>query len=197
MRPPTYAPGTKSPSTPSEYTDAQYRALDGLKETGIPLLRGAARAEFVNKVLMPDGTISDDLAPVRAAAAEAEQEGPAKLRAFGDAHHDEILAGTLSPELRVQLAELQREASHARVDELEDHLAQQRFLLVVDADNVVRIWFQCAVEHNPDVHHADGRSLAHASGARFPNEIHQALQDAAPKIMAVDSPAAPATPQET
>jgi len=171
MRPPRYLPGTKSPGTPSEYTDAQYRALDALKQTSPELLRGAAGAEFVNKVLLADGTISSDLAPVRAAAAAADQEGPEKLKAFGAEHHDAIVAGTLAPDLRAQLVELQREASHARVDELEDHLAQERFLLVVDADQIVRIWFQCAVDHNPDVHLADGTSLAESTGASFPNAL--------------------------
>ena len=119
MPPVRFAPGTKSPATPSDYTDAQWAALTGVKQTTPKLKYGAARPEFVNRVMLPDGSISDDLAPVRAAAAT----------------QDVRESGNLS--------------------ELESHIAQGRFLFIVDADLVPRIYFQCAVPGNPDVELAD------------------------------------------
>ena len=110
-----YEPGTKSPKTPGLFTDQQWAALGALKETATKLRYGAARAEFVNKVLLADGTVSDNLDPVRVAAAMQRPDEPGNLA------------------------------------ELQDALAQRRFLLVVDADMVPRTYFQCFVPNNPDV----------------------------------------------
>src|SRR5689334_22873920 len=82
MRPARFLPGTKSPSTPSDYTDAQYKALDKLKQTTPALLYGAARPEFANKVLLADGSVSDDLNAVRQACAAAEADNREQLRQF-------------------------------------------------------------------------------------------------------------------
>jgi len=160
--------GTKSPETPSIYTDAQWRALPNLFVKDRELLYNAARAEFVNKVLLPDGTVSEDLAPLRAATSQADQDDLARLTKFTSARQEDILRGKLTTAEQLELRDLQYWANHSQAEELESHLAQQRFLLVVDANNVVHIWFQCAVDHNPDVHTPDGVSLAAATGASFP-----------------------------
>lgn len=112
-------PGEKAILAPGDFTDAQYEALEGLKQRTPALKRGAARAEFANKVLLADGTVSDDLTAVRQAAT---RQGP-------------------------------RDAGNSV--ELEAHIAQGRFLVVVDVDLVARIYFQCATPGNPDVELAD------------------------------------------
>jgi hypothetical protein len=115
MPPVRYAPGTKSQRSPSEYTDAQYAALEGVKQTVPRLKLGAARPEFANKVMLADGSISEDLEAVRVAAAKQDP----------------------------------REAGN--IQELDAHIAQNRFLFIVDVDLVPRIYFQCATPGNPDV----------------------------------------------
>lgn len=158
MGKPVFAPGTKNPDprvTPSEYTDKQYKALNGLKQLDPPLKYGMARAEFVNKILLPDGTISDDLAGMRAAVAKSDAEDTALFREFQSKHTQAILDDTLSPELRAQYVDLKYWGVHDFVKEVEEHLAQNRFLFVVDAAMTPRIYFQCAVPGNPDMQLAE------------------------------------------
>ena len=79
MPPARFAPGTKSPSTPSDYTDAQWAAIEKLKHTAPKLKLGAAKKRYVNHVLLADGKISKDLAPVRKAAATVAPNEPGNL----------------------------------------------------------------------------------------------------------------------
>lgn len=151
MPPVRFAPGTKSPATPSDYTDAQYKALDAVKQTTPRLKFGAARPEFMNHVMLPDGSISADLAPVRIAATAGALADRASYRAFIDQHRDAILDESLEPSLKEQFIRLRSASKHDLVEELEAHIAEQRFLFIVDADLVPRIYFQCAVPGNPDV----------------------------------------------
>jgi hypothetical protein len=118
-----YAPGGATPAQPGErgnlapgdFTDAQYEALEGLKQTNPPLKFGAARPEFVNQFLLADGTLSTDRDAVSKAAA----------------NQSPVETGNLW--------------------ELNAHLAENRFLIVVDCDLVPRCYFQCATPGNPDV----------------------------------------------
>jgi hypothetical protein len=148
MPPVNYGSFTKSATTPSEYTDAQYAALDALKEPGLKY--GMARAEFANKVLLPDGTISDDLDAVRSATKAADEMDTANWRAFRTQHADEILDGTLRPELRAQLQDLRYHGVKELARELDEHIAANKFLIVVDADSVARIYFPVVDESHPD-----------------------------------------------
>jgi hypothetical protein len=135
----------------SEYTDAQWRALPRVKHTSPPLKRGAARNEFVNQVMLPDGTIGDHLEMVRQATREHDEEDIKRLDAFIAEHHDGVLRGNLSREDQFTLRDLQYWANHSQSDELEDHITQNRFLFIVDANAVVRIYFQCVTADNPDI----------------------------------------------
>lgn len=143
MRPAVIVPGTKSPETPSDYTDAQWAAVQELLHTKPKLRFNAARKEYVNSVLLANGKISKDLAAVRDAAVKADADDKAAYHAFVKALEPEIALDDLSPELRKQYVNLKSEARHSITDELEDAIAQQRFLLVVDAARVPRIYFQC------------------------------------------------------
>lgn len=151
MPPVRFAPNTKSPSTPSDYTDAQYAALEGVKQTTPKLRFGAARPEFMNHAMLADGSITADLAPIRAAAAAATIADRAAYRAFVDAHRDAIVDESLEASLKQQFIVLRSASKHDLAEELEAHIAEQRFLFIVDADLVPRIYFQCAVAGNPDV----------------------------------------------
>lgn len=115
MAPVRFLPGTKSPASPSDYTDAQYRALEAVKQTTPPLKFGAARPEFVNHAMLADGSIVSDLTPIAAAAATQRANEPGNL------------------------------------DELNAHIAEGRFLFIVDCDLIPRIYFQCHTGNNPDV----------------------------------------------
>lgn len=134
MPPARFLPGTKSPGTPSDYSDAQWKAIEALKHSDPPLRLGAAKQRYVNHVLRADGSISADLDPVRAAAAT------------------------------IPLTE------SGNLTELEAHLAQERFLIIVDADQVPRIYFQCFTglangkPKNPDLELARRRSSAKKGG---------------------------------
>jgi hypothetical protein len=151
MPPVNYGTQTKSATTPSEYSDAQYAALEGVKQRTPALKFGAARPEFANKIMLVDGTISDNLDAVRAALPAAEQKDRAAFAAFKQQHADAVLNDTIAPELMAQFVTLRDLARHSRIDEFEDHVGQARFLFIVDADLVPRIYFQSAVPGNPDV----------------------------------------------
>jgi hypothetical protein len=155
MPPVKYAPGTKSASTPSEYTDAQWNALEALKQTEPKLKFGAARPEFMNKIMLIDGTLNDDHDAVKAACAAADAADIVRLNEFLSANGDAVLHDTLDAAQRRELVNLRHHAKHNLVEEFEDHVNQQRFLFIVDADLVPRIYFQCAVPENPDVELAD------------------------------------------
>lgn len=150
-----YGSEKKSPTTPSEYTDKQYKALDKLKQLDPPLKLGAARAEFANKILLVDGTLSSDLDAMRAAVAAEQAEDRTTLRAFQTEHTQAILDDTLAPELKPRYTDLRTWGNHDWLAEVDDSIAQGRFLFVVDARMTPRIYFQCAVPGNPDVELAD------------------------------------------
>lgn len=143
MIPARFAPGTKSKSTPSDYTDKQYAALEGLKCKDPELRFGAARQEFVNHVLLADGTISDDLKAVGAACVAAQTAYKAALQEFIQKHQEDILQDTLTDEGKMVHARLKSAARHALLDEFEAAVQQNRFLFIVDIDLVPRIYFQC------------------------------------------------------
>lgn len=79
MPPARFAPGTKSPSTPSDYTDAQWAALEKVKHTSPKLKLGAAKKQFINQVMLADGRVVKDLAVVRKAAATVPATEPGNL----------------------------------------------------------------------------------------------------------------------
>jgi hypothetical protein len=148
MPPVNYGSHKKSATTPSAYTDAQYAALDGLKQPGLKY--GMARTEFANKVLLADGTISDDLDAVRTATAAADDADTAAWRAFRTEHADAILDGTLDPSLRDQLQDLRYHGVRPLAKELDEHIAANKYLIVVDAGQVVQIYFPVVDETHPD-----------------------------------------------
>jgi hypothetical protein len=63
---------------------------------------------------------------------------------------DEILDGTLRPELRAQLQDLRYHGVKELARELDEHIAANKFLIVVDADSVARIYFPVVDESHPD-----------------------------------------------
>jgi hypothetical protein len=115
----------------ASYTAEQHAALEALK---VPdLFPGMAREEFVNAALAPDGTVIPD--------AEGQLIAAAKERAA------EILSGDLSDP-----SVLEDATRAARlVQEVVDHVAERRFLFVVDVHMTPVVYFQCAVAHNPDL----------------------------------------------
>lgn len=155
MPPARFLPGAKSLGTPSDYTDAQWKALEGVKQKTPKLRFGAARPEFMNQVMLADGSISTDLEAVRAAAAAADVGDKSALEQFLAANKDAIVADTLPVKEKELLVRLRSAAAHNLVDELEAMIAEERFLFIVDVDLVPRIYFQCAVPGNPDVELAD------------------------------------------
>jgi hypothetical protein len=146
--------------SPSHYTDAQYKALEDVKQRTPRLKLGAARPEFANKVMLADGSISDDLDAVRAATQAGDAADVERLRAFNKQHATAVLEGKLSRQLEAERKELLRWANHSQVDELEAMVAEKRFLFIVDVDLIPRIYFQCAVPGNPDVELAEEETPA-------------------------------------
>ena len=114
------------------YTAEQEATLASMKLDGLPEGRHAARAEFVNRVLRPDGSIGD-LAEMRAAAQEEVTT---------------ILSSGATDSASLQKA---MDASR-KLEEIDAMAAQNRFLFVVDENHLPVIYFQCAVPGNPDVY---------------------------------------------
>jgi hypothetical protein len=123
--------GTPVTGPYSSYTAEQLVALERMKDRAYAL--GIARAEFVNKVLFPNGDVSDDIVGVVDAVRAA-------------------LVGILNTGDLTDPAQLDRAAVAARrTKEVAEHIAQGRFLFVVDVDRLPVVYFQCVVEHNPDL----------------------------------------------
>lgn len=121
--------GTESEG-PLLYTKEQLETLETLKHEGLRL--GAARAEYVNHVLAPDGSVSSETGSMQASVREIM----ADLLA-GDTSDPELLAAATSLAIKGK--------------EIEAHIAENRFLFVVSENCIPLIYFQCAVPGNPDV----------------------------------------------
>lgn len=122
--------GTPVTGPYSSYTAEQLAALETMKDRAYTL--GIARAELANTVLHPDGTTSDDVTTVINAAREA-------------------LAALLAVEPKTAATLRDATVAAARIEEIVDHVAQHRFLFVVDAQGLPVVYFQCAVDENPDL----------------------------------------------
>lgn len=121
--------GTESEG-PLLYTKEQLETLETLKHEGLRL--GAARAEFVNHILAPDGSVSSETGLMQASVRELLAEILA-----GDTSDPELLAAATSLAIKGK--------------EIDAHIAESRFLFVVDDLCIPQIYFQCAVPGNPDV----------------------------------------------
>lgn len=108
------------------YTKEQKAALETMKQDGLEL--GAARKEFVNKILLPDGKVGKNIAALRAAGAAALAEAVS--------NKDFKAAAIIQEKLR----------------ELDEHIEQKRFLFIAGDDGMPLIYFQCAVAGNTDVY---------------------------------------------
>jgi hypothetical protein len=124
------------PEARQTYTDQQRAALETLKAYR-PDDFGAARPEFINHVLDPQGNVNSDVGAVVAKA---------------DAEVGRILS--IEPKTPDVLREATRAAERAA--ELRDHIEQNRFLFVLGDDGLPLIYFQCAVAHNRDVYPLTG-----------------------------------------
>lgn len=129
----TIKPGTTRPEQKSDglaYTVEQLATLDKLKVDG--LADGVVRAEFANHMLAPDGSIIDNLQDMIDNAAERLSS---------------ILATSPSDP-----AKLDEAADAARkLREITTHIADGRFLFIVDESLLPLIYFQCQTKNNPDV----------------------------------------------
>lgn len=155
MPPVKYAPGAKSPGTPSEYTDAQWKALRATFQTEPRLRYNAARAEFMNHAMLASGEIrplsGNFLSEVLSAVEKGEAADRTRLVDFLHSHQQQILNDSLDAPQRQELVLMRTWARHELVEEVAEHLRQQRFLFILDDDLIPRIYFQCAVPENPDV----------------------------------------------
>jgi hypothetical protein len=111
------------------YTIEQLTALEDMKDHSF--LYGIAKSKYVNKALLPDGTLLDDASALTGNITTALENAmkqaptPANLQAA------------------LNLA--------TKSDEINEHIAQERFLFIVNEDASRIIYFQCAVDHNPDL----------------------------------------------
>lgn len=111
------------------YTKEQLAAIEEMKQEG--LQDGAARAEFANHTLAADGTVSSDTDTMLSAVRNSVAS---------------ILSSGTDPENMEKAT-----AASRKVREVEQHLEQERFLFVLDAEGIPQIYFQCATPGNPDV----------------------------------------------
>lgn len=137
--------------TPSEYTDLQYKALDKITKTDRPLRLRAARPEYMNHILLPDGTISADVQAMLTAVEKQQKIDRDAFVSFQKENTQAILDDALSPDLRQTYIELKQWGNHDWLTEVTSAIQESRFLFVVDANMTPRIYFQCDVPNNPDV----------------------------------------------
>jgi hypothetical protein len=122
-------PITDALSGYTHYTAEQLEALEAMKDRAYTF--GIAKAEYVNKVLRPDGTVSDDVGAMQLAASGAR---------------DALLKGdTSDPAILRAAADVA-----ARAKEIDDHIGQRRFLFIVGPDGLPVIYFQCATPDNKE-----------------------------------------------
>jgi hypothetical protein len=153
------------------YTVEQLKAVEEAKERSYTL--GVARAEFVNKALLPDGSLIN-----------ADEIGTSVSEDLANLMKEPPTAETLQSALA--LARLS--------EEVIDHIGQERFLFVVNDDLTRIIYFQCDVPHNPDLpalietdEHREAQQQQIANVARVLDESHQAAQIAAAKAKAQEN----------
>jgi len=140
-KPSRLARGKKEhPSRPTQvwmgsYTDEQLATLETLHDQKYAL--GIADAKYVNHVLTPDGKLSTDLDTVRKHIKEEVTLTSA-----------ELLSATRETRKAARAA-----ANKAQdlQDEFEDHVEQKRFLFIVDEQGLPIVYYQTAVEGNPDL----------------------------------------------
>jgi hypothetical protein len=134
-------PVTNNPKR-AHLTQEQWDAFEKALDPNAPVR--AAKAEFVNHFLLPDGTIERNEEYHASMIAKAERDKDDAIRAAHAA-----LDGN-DPAEALRAAEAAAHAT-ARRGEVEDHLAQSRFLFAVDEEGMPVVYFQCAVSGNPDV----------------------------------------------
>lgn len=157
-----HAAGTPVTGEYSNFTAEQLRTLEEIKDRSYAL--GIAPAKYANHVLLPDGKIVKETSALASAAKAA---------------HKEALSGDLAdPAVLIRAS-----VAAAKVQEITDALAQERFLFVVNADGLPVVYFQCATSDNPDLPRKatakDKESLAQVD-VRMRELIDKHLPSAAP-----------------
>jgi len=159
-----FEPEAPDPASPSAYTAKQYAALPALRDPRTVEGNYAARAEFANKVMAPDGTIVDNVELVRAAtvadaadravrAAEASRTlADAKAAAAADPANPALASAQVRARDAARRAEIVADQAAGEARNFQGHLDEGRFLFIVDEFARPQIYFQCAVPGNPDVH---------------------------------------------
>lgn len=113
--------GTPVEGAYDSYTAEQLAALEEIKDR--KYASGVAKASYVNQVLHADGTFSKDVAALEKAA---------------KADVTKLASGDLTDPDHLRTMEL----AARRYQEIAGHIAQNRFLFVVNGDKIV--YFQCA-----------------------------------------------------
>jgi hypothetical protein len=122
-------PGTPHPK--GEKTHEQVARYETMADDRFKQFR-AARPEFVNHVIHPDGTVSTDTAPMIAAAERAIAEA---------------LTGDPTNPATYERAT----AASRKVQEIVSHIAARRFVFLVDANYLPTTYLQAATPENVDL----------------------------------------------
>jgi hypothetical protein len=128
--PPTLPLAAGQPHPKGEKTHEQVARFQEMRDPAFDV--GVARAEFVNHVIFPDGTVSTETAPMVKAAEAAVAE-----HLSGDA---------------TDPATFERAATATRkVQEVVSHLAARRFVFLVDRNYLPTTYLQAATPENVDL----------------------------------------------
>jgi hypothetical protein len=117
----TQPQGTPIEGAYDSYTAEQLAALEEIKDRKYAL--GIAKASYVNNVLHADGSFSKDVTTLEKSA---------------KAEVTKLASGDLTDPDHLRKMEL----AARRLQEITSHIAQERFLFVVNGDKIV--YFQCA-----------------------------------------------------
>jgi hypothetical protein len=133
----------------SSYTVEQLLKLEDLKDRRFTL--GTARADVMNHVLHADGSMTTTpggvVAAVRAALTAALKEASDLLvPVAGETEEEEVERLSKSHAASTRATDL-----NAKLREVNEAVRQKRFLFIVDEDELPVVYFQCAVDGNPDL----------------------------------------------
>lgn len=157
---PKNANGTPVEGEYSSYTAEQLEALEEMKDTKYAL--GIAQSKYVNHVLHPDGSVTKDVSGL-----ERSVKATLKEHLSGDLTDPDVLG--------------KAQAVARKAQEVSDHIAQKRFLFVVNNEGEPVVYFQCATKDNPDLpaHATDeDRATLEEARTRLRGVIDTARQNA-------------------
>jgi hypothetical protein len=147
--------GTPASGEYASFTEEQLAWLEDAKDPSFAV--GIAKAEYVNQVVWPDGSVDTDLSNLRATVKDLRDaiEGAFAPAWYVAAREAAIAASIAAGRDGEDAIREFSAASHTQLlQDITDHAAEQRFVFFVSTYDHPRVWlvyFQCATSNNPEL----------------------------------------------